>query len=51
MKTAFSKSTQISNFIKNRPQGTEFFHVDEQIEADMTKLVGTSQNFVNMPKN
>jgi len=26
----FSKNTQISNFMKIRPMGAEFFHVDRQ---------------------
>jgi hypothetical protein len=46
----FSKNTQISNFVKIHPQGTELFHVEGQMEKDMTKLVGASQNFANMPK-
>ena len=50
-KTDFKKNTQISNFMKIHPQGTELFYVDGQMETDMTTLVGASQNFANMPKN
>ena len=35
------KKTQISNFIKIRPVGAEYFHTDER--TDMTKLIVTSQ--------
>ena len=46
MKTEVSrqilKNTQISNFMNIHPQGTELFHVDWQMETDMTKLVGAS---------
>jgi hypothetical protein len=50
-KTDFQKNTQISNFMKIHPQGTQLFHVDGQMETDITKLIGASQNFAYVPKN
>ena len=37
----FSKNTQMPNFMKIRPVGTEFFHADGQ--TDMTQLMHFSQ--------
>ena len=37
--------------MKIHPQGTELFHADGQMERDMMKLVGASQNFANVSKN
>ena len=47
----FSKKSQISNFIKIRPVGTELFHADRQTDrrTDM-KLIVVFRNFVNVPK-
>ena len=44
----FSKNPQISNFMKIRPVGAEFFHADGR--TDMTKLLVTFRNFSNAPK-
>jgi hypothetical protein len=45
--TEFYKKAQISNFIKIRPVGTEFFHADRRTDeqTDMTKLIVTFRNF------
>jgi len=45
----FSKSTQITNFIKIRQVGAELFHADGQ--TDMTKLIIAFRNFDNSPQN
>ena len=45
----FSKSVQISNFIKLRPTGTKLFHADGR--ADVAKLIVAVRNFVNASKN
>ena len=51
----FSKNTQISNFMKIRPVGTELLHADGQIESQtneqaiITKLIGAFSNFINVP--
>ena len=45
----FSKSTQISNFIKIRPVGAELFHADRL--ADMTTIIAGFRNFANAPKS
>ena len=42
------KNTQIPNFMKIRPVGTESFHVDGQ--PDTTKLMVAFRNFANAPK-
>jgi len=53
----FSKKTQISNFMKNRPVGDESFHVhgrtDRQTDTHThtTKLAANFSNFANAPKN
>jgi len=49
----FSKNTQISNFIKICPVGAKLFHTDRQTkgQTNMTKLIVTSHNLVNTPKN
>jgi hypothetical protein len=39
----FSKNTQISNFMKIRPVGAEFFHADGQ--THMTKLTAAFSKF------
>jgi hypothetical protein len=44
----FSKNPHISNFTKIRPAGAELFHADGW--TDMTKLIVTFHNFVNVPK-
>ena len=44
----FEKNLQISNFMKIRPVGAEFFHAEGQ--TDMTKLLITFRNFANAPK-
>jgi hypothetical protein len=44
----FSKNTQISNFIKIRLVGAEFFHADGR--TDMPKLIGAFRSFGNAPK-
>ena len=53
MKLEFSRQifekAQISRFIKIRPVGTEFFHVDGQ--TDMMKLRVAFRNFADAPKN
>ena len=33
--TGFQKNTQISNFMKIRPAGAEFFHADKHDEANI----------------
>ena len=38
----------MSNLMKIRPVGAEFFHADGQ--TDMTKLIGPFRNFGNAPK-
>ena len=45
----FSKKSQISNFVKIRPMGTELLHEDRQ--KDMTTLTVAFRNFANAPKN
>jgi hypothetical protein len=45
----FFVKTQISNFIKIRPVGVDFFNTDRQ--TNMTKLVVAFRNFVNTPTN
>ena len=42
------KNPQISNFMKIRPVGTEFFHADRW--TYMTKLIVAFRNFANAPK-
>ena len=44
----FSKNTQISNFMKIHPMGTELFHTDGQ--THMTELIVAFRNFANAPK-
>jgi hypothetical protein len=44
----FSKDTQISNFMKIPPMGTELFHADGQ--THMTKLIFAFHNFMNVTK-
>ena len=43
-----SKNTQLSNFMKIRPVGTEVFHADGQ--TDMTTLIIPFRNFANAPQ-
>jgi hypothetical protein len=45
----FSKNTQISNFMKIRPQRAQLFHVDTQ--TDMTMLIIAFRAVVNALKN
>jgi len=45
----FSRNTQIPNFIKVRPVGTELFHADKGTEVK--KLIVTLRNFANALKN
>jgi hypothetical protein len=53
----FSKSTQISNFIKIRPVIAELFHANGQIDtptdgwAEATKAIIALRNFANAVKN
>ena len=42
---SFSKSTQISNFMKGRPVGAELFHADRR--TDMTTVIAAFRNFLN----
>jgi len=53
MKSQFSINPQISNFMKIRPLGAEFFHADERTngQTDMTKLKVAIRNFTNALKN
>jgi hypothetical protein len=44
----FFKNNQISNFIKIRLVGAEFFRADRK---NMTKLITIFRNFANAPKN
>jgi hypothetical protein len=46
---AFFKKTQISNLIKIRDVGAEFFHTDD--DTGMTKLIVSLRNFANAPIN
>jgi hypothetical protein len=48
----FRKNTQISNFMKIRPVGAEWFHADGQAhrQADTTKLTVIFLNSANAPK-
>jgi hypothetical protein len=50
--TDFPKNTDISNFMKIRPVGEEFFLVERQIDGwtDMTKVTVPFCNFANAPK-
>jgi hypothetical protein len=45
----FRKNTQIPNFIKIRPVGTEMFHTDGR--TDMMELIVTLHKYANAPKN
>ena len=45
----FSKNTQISDFMKTRPVGTELFHAHKR--TDMTKLTVAFRNFESAPNN
>jgi hypothetical protein len=44
-----SRNAQISNFMKIRSVGAEFFHADGR--TDMTKLRSALRNFSNAPKH
>jgi len=52
----FSKNTEISNFMKIRPVGTELFHVDGQMggrkdeRTDLSKLIVAFGDFVKVCK-
>jgi hypothetical protein len=48
-----SKNTEIWNFMKIRPVGTELYHSDRRtdVHADVTKLIVVFRNFVKAPKN
>jgi len=49
-----SKNKQISNFLKIRPVGVEFFFLmwtDGQSDTDMTKLIIVFRNFADTPTN
>ena len=45
----FSKTAQMSSFIKIRLMGAELFNADGQ--TDLTKLIVAFRNFANAPKN
>jgi len=47
----FSQNTQIQNFMKIRPAGTELFHADRRTERQtyMTNLIVTFRNSANAP--
>jgi hypothetical protein len=45
-----SKSSQISNFMKIRPVGAEFFHAVGR-KRPVTKLIVVFGNFATVPKN
>ena len=47
----FSKNVPISNFMKIRPVGAEWFHSDGRKQTDMTMLIIAFSNFANSPKN
>jgi len=49
--TKFSRKTQISNLINNRPVRAELFHADGQTGTGMTKLIVTFRSFTNAPKD
>jgi len=41
----FSKNSQISNFMKNRPKGGESFHADERIDRRIDSNGETKSRF------
>ena len=47
----YSRSTQISNFMKIRPVGAELFYADGRMDGqtDVTKLIVAFLNFVKAP--
>jgi hypothetical protein len=49
----FQESTPMSNFVKILPVRAGLFHADGWAggQRDMTKLIDTFCNFVNVPKN
>jgi len=49
----FSKNIQMSNFMKIRPLGAEYFHADRWRDGqiDMTRLIVAFWNFVEVPIN
>ena len=48
---AYSKNTEIPNFVKCRHVGAELFHVGRRTDkTDMTKLIVAYRNFTNAPK-
>jgi hypothetical protein len=51
--TVFRKSTQVPNFMKIHPVGSELFHEDKWTDGqtDITKLILAYQNFANAHKN
>ena len=51
--TNFQKNTQISNFVKIRPMGSELFYADGRTDGqtDMTKLIMAFRNFANASKS
>ena len=48
----FSKNTQISNFMKNPPEGAELFHAKRRTDGwtDIKNLTVAFRNFANAPK-
>jgi len=49
----FSKNTEITNFMKIRPEVPELLHEDGRIEGqtDLTTRIFAFRNFMNVPKN
>ena len=49
----FSKTSQISDFIKIRQVGAELFYADRRTDgrADLTKLIAAFRNSANTPEN
>ena len=52
MKLEFSRSTEISNFMKIRPVGAELFREDGRTygHTDMTKRIVACRKFANLPE-
>jgi len=44
----FSKNTEVSNFMKIRPVGAEFLHLEGR--TDTTKLIVAFRDFARAPK-
>jgi hypothetical protein len=49
----FLKNTEVTNFMKIRPEGPDLLHEDGRIEGqtDLTAVIFAFRNFVNAPKN